>query len=283
MPLLASSLLTSTPFRARAPPLSLPRMPCIRFSAPVNRLSFMGGGSSTPLVRGVLGRLSYVVSQGSTQGIRKTMEDAHKVTTLPTHPQTAYFAVFDGHGGIRAAQLAAEHVHVLVDQALNKPAPPPTAVGAPGTGPPASAGASAAAAALPPLAPAVSASPPLSTPSGPPSHLATPTPSPLIVSATPPASASVAAGGLLLPSAVDGDTKTSAYTVSGPSALGPPPTAAPPALLGPLMAAAATLPQPSPTPSSTSVSVHPALAGTSAVLWCCFALLCVCCGARGVP
>lgn len=32
--------------------------------------------------------------------------------TLKSKPRLAYFGVFDGHGGARAAHYAAEHLHV---------------------------------------------------------------------------------------------------------------------------------------------------------------------------
>ncbi|XP_026994599.1 integrin-linked kinase-associated serine/threonine phosphatase 2C isoform X1 [Tachysurus fulvidraco] len=54
------------------------------------------------------------------RGEREDMQDAHVIlpnlhtytNTLSTHvSRLAYFAVFDGHGGARASQFAAEHLH----------------------------------------------------------------------------------------------------------------------------------------------------------------------------
>ncbi|MCI4385555.1 hypothetical protein PGIGA_G00051810 [Pangasianodon gigas] len=54
------------------------------------------------------------------RGEREDMQDAHVIlpnlhthtNTLPIHvSRLAYFAVFDGHGGARASQFAAEHLH----------------------------------------------------------------------------------------------------------------------------------------------------------------------------
>ncbi|KAI5625469.1 integrin-linked kinase-associated serine/threonine phosphatase 2C isoform X1 [Silurus asotus] len=54
------------------------------------------------------------------RGEREDMQDAHVILpnlhthakTLPAHvSRLAYFAVFDGHGGARASQFAAEHLH----------------------------------------------------------------------------------------------------------------------------------------------------------------------------
>ncbi|KAF5898600.1 integrin-linked kinase-associated serine/threonine phosphatase 2C isoform X1, partial [Clarias magur] len=52
------------------------------------------------------------------RGEREDMQDAHVIlpnlhtNTLPTHvSRLGYFAVFDGHGGARASQFAAEHLH----------------------------------------------------------------------------------------------------------------------------------------------------------------------------
>ncbi|KJE97181.1 protein phosphatase 1F [Capsaspora owczarzaki ATCC 30864] len=55
------------------------------------------------------------------QGKRSTMEDRHVVIEdlntlmgLDTHPMQAYFAVYDGHGGVDAAAYAKNHVHVQI-------------------------------------------------------------------------------------------------------------------------------------------------------------------------
>lgn len=54
------------------------------------------------------------------RGEREEMQDAHmilpdmttSVTNLPSQvSRLAYFAVFDGHGGARASQFAAENLH----------------------------------------------------------------------------------------------------------------------------------------------------------------------------
>ncbi|KAG7174776.1 protein phosphatase 2C T23F11.1-like [Homarus americanus] len=46
------------------------------------------------------------------QGWRVNMEDAHTtILSLPDDPGTAFFAVYDGHGGARIAQHAGKHLH----------------------------------------------------------------------------------------------------------------------------------------------------------------------------
>ncbi|XP_063871878.1 probable protein phosphatase 2C T23F11.1 isoform X3 [Scylla paramamosain] len=53
------------------------------------------------------------------QGWRVNMEDAHTtILSLPDDPGTAFFAVYDGHGGARIAQHAGKHLHKSI---VNRP------------------------------------------------------------------------------------------------------------------------------------------------------------------
>ncbi|XP_045612486.2 probable protein phosphatase 2C T23F11.1 isoform X1 [Procambarus clarkii] len=56
------------------------------------------------------------------QGWRVNMEDAHTtILSLPDEPGTAFFGVYDGHGGSRIAQHAGKHLHKsIVKQAEYK-------------------------------------------------------------------------------------------------------------------------------------------------------------------
>eukprot|EP01117_Protostelium_nocturnum_P019392 TRINITY_DN839_c0_g1_i1.p1 TRINITY_DN839_c0_g1~~TRINITY_DN839_c0_g1_i1.p1 ORF type:complete len:356 (+),score=89.37 TRINITY_DN839_c0_g1_i1:111-1178(+) len=57
-------------------------------------------------------------------GRRFNMEDAHKcILSMQSHPQTAYFSLFDGHGGNSAANWAAENLDQYLDQVaeINNP------------------------------------------------------------------------------------------------------------------------------------------------------------------
>lgn len=57
----------------------------------------------------------YQVGASCMQGWRITMEDAHThILSLPDDPGTAFFAVYDGHGGARIAQYAGKHLHKFV-------------------------------------------------------------------------------------------------------------------------------------------------------------------------
>ncbi|CAJ0942558.1 unnamed protein product, partial [Mesorhabditis belari] len=60
-----------------------------------------------------------VFSVGSScmQGWRTTMEDAHThLLSLPDDPNTAFFAVYDGHGGAKVSQYAGIHLHKNIVQ-----------------------------------------------------------------------------------------------------------------------------------------------------------------------
>lgn len=66
-------------------------------------------------------KLWYAVS--AMQGWRSAMEDAHIATLQPKGfpPGTALFAVFDGHGGTLAAQLASEQLESVLAPKLRSP------------------------------------------------------------------------------------------------------------------------------------------------------------------
>lgn len=49
------------------------------------------------------------------QGWRVNMEDCHvHILSLPDDPGTAFFAVYDGHGGAKVAQYASKHLHEYI-------------------------------------------------------------------------------------------------------------------------------------------------------------------------
>lgn len=49
------------------------------------------------------------------QGWRIHMEDSHThILSLPDDPDSAFFGVYDGHGGASVAQYAGKHLHKLV-------------------------------------------------------------------------------------------------------------------------------------------------------------------------
>lgn len=49
------------------------------------------------------------------QGWRIHMEDSHThILSLPDDPGTAFFAVYDGHGGANVAEYAGKHLHKFV-------------------------------------------------------------------------------------------------------------------------------------------------------------------------
>jgi serine/threonine protein phosphatase PrpC len=55
------------------------------------------------------------------QGLRPNNEDQHVcVSTLPTNPDYAYFAVYDGHDGTQAAEAVGLRLHVLLDEEMSK-------------------------------------------------------------------------------------------------------------------------------------------------------------------
>ena len=49
------------------------------------------------------------------QGWRITMEDAHThILSLPEDPGSAFFAVYDGHGGAKISDYAGKHLHKYI-------------------------------------------------------------------------------------------------------------------------------------------------------------------------
>lgn len=57
----------------------------------------------------------YRVGSSCMQGWRINMEDSHThILSLPDDPGTAFFAVYDGHGGATVAQYAGKHLHKFV-------------------------------------------------------------------------------------------------------------------------------------------------------------------------
>lgn len=58
---------------------------------------------------------TFRVGSSCMQGWRVNMEDAHTtILSLPDDPDTAFFAVYDGHGGARIAQHSGKHLHKAV-------------------------------------------------------------------------------------------------------------------------------------------------------------------------
>ncbi|CAJ0580820.1 unnamed protein product, partial [Mesorhabditis spiculigera] len=54
----------------------------------------------------------FSVGSSCMQGWRTSMEDAHThLLSLPEDPKTAFFAVYDGHGGPKVSQYAGIHLH----------------------------------------------------------------------------------------------------------------------------------------------------------------------------
>lgn len=61
----------------------------------------------------------FQVGSSSMQGWRVHMEDSHThILSLPDEPDTAYFAVYDGHGGAQVADYAGKHLHKYI---VNRP------------------------------------------------------------------------------------------------------------------------------------------------------------------
>ncbi|CAH0560983.1 unnamed protein product [Brassicogethes aeneus] len=55
------------------------------------------------------------VGSSCMQGWRIHMEDSHShILSLPDDPNTAYFAVYDGHGGAKIADYAGKHLHKYI-------------------------------------------------------------------------------------------------------------------------------------------------------------------------
>ncbi|XP_006608826.1 probable protein phosphatase 2C T23F11.1 isoform X1 [Apis laboriosa] len=58
---------------------------------------------------------NYRVGSSCMQGWRIKMEDCHvHILSLPDDPGTAFFAVYDGHGGAAMAQYAGKHLHEYI-------------------------------------------------------------------------------------------------------------------------------------------------------------------------
>lgn len=58
---------------------------------------------------------SFRVGSSCMQGWRINMEDSHThILSLPDDPGTAYFAVYDGHGGAKVAEYAGKHLHKYI-------------------------------------------------------------------------------------------------------------------------------------------------------------------------
>ncbi|KYQ59454.1 putative protein phosphatase 2C T23F11.1 [Trachymyrmex zeteki] len=58
---------------------------------------------------------NYRVGSSCMQGWRIKMEDSHvHILSLPSDPGTAFFAVYDGHGGAAMAQHAGKHLHEYI-------------------------------------------------------------------------------------------------------------------------------------------------------------------------
>lgn len=65
---------------------------------------------------------SFRVGSSCMQGWRINMEDSHShILSLPDDPGTAFFAVYDGHGGAKIAEYAGKHLHkYITKQSLYK-------------------------------------------------------------------------------------------------------------------------------------------------------------------
>ena len=49
--------------------------------------------------------------------VRAEMEDTHTcILSLPNHPDTSYFAVFDGHGGTECSEWLSKNLHTYIDE-----------------------------------------------------------------------------------------------------------------------------------------------------------------------
>ncbi|XP_066589819.1 probable protein phosphatase 2C T23F11.1 [Prorops nasuta] len=58
---------------------------------------------------------NYRVGSSCMQGWRNKMEDCHvHILSLPDDPETAFFAVYDGHGGDAISQYAGKHLHEYI-------------------------------------------------------------------------------------------------------------------------------------------------------------------------
>lgn len=58
---------------------------------------------------------TYQVGSSCMQGWRVSMEDSHThILSLPDDPGTAFFGVYDGHGGAKVSLFAGKHLHKYV-------------------------------------------------------------------------------------------------------------------------------------------------------------------------
>lgn len=61
----------------------------------------------------------FKVGSSSMQGWRINMEDSHThILSLPDKPDTSFFAVYDGHGGSKAAEYAGKYLHRHISKNL---------------------------------------------------------------------------------------------------------------------------------------------------------------------
>ncbi|XP_068623078.1 probable protein phosphatase 2C T23F11.1 isoform X2 [Battus philenor] len=57
----------------------------------------------------------YLVGSSCMQGWRVSMDDSHThILSLPDDPGTAFFGVYDGHGGANIAEYAGKHLHKFI-------------------------------------------------------------------------------------------------------------------------------------------------------------------------
>lgn len=62
---------------------------------------------------------SFRVGSSSMQGWRVSMEDSHvHILSLPEDPGTAFFGVYDGHGGAAIAQHISKHLHEYITKRI---------------------------------------------------------------------------------------------------------------------------------------------------------------------
>lgn len=58
---------------------------------------------------------NFIVGSSCMQGWRISMEDSHcHILSLPEDPGTAFFAVYDGHGGAKIADFAGKNLHKFI-------------------------------------------------------------------------------------------------------------------------------------------------------------------------
>ncbi|XP_052180278.1 probable protein phosphatase 2C 25 [Diospyros lotus] len=100
---------------ASSPPSLLKRKRPARLDIPASSVGFSGGGAATPTTVGE--RRPVVEFDGDGDGYsvcckrgrREAMEDRYSaVVNLQGDPKQAFFGIFDGHGGAKAAEFAAE-------------------------------------------------------------------------------------------------------------------------------------------------------------------------------